>query len=136
MNLAEWLPAVASVLAAAISAWSAVAARRAVQRAPRARAGETRYLVRGTNEEGERYSGVAFVKIKGQRCRIREFIADEIFHGVGEVKGRRLEILIGTDLVHYEMREDGELVGAWGQGAVETLTPIGQQEKPRIHQAS
>ena len=78
---------------------------------------EGTYDVRGTNPDGSRYRGVAYLSRIGDSWRFEWLIAGQTFVGVGEFVGEQLSIEWGdSNPVVYDIPKPGVLDGRWGTG--------------------
>ncbi|MCP4082137.1 MAG: caspase family protein [Planctomycetaceae bacterium] len=76
---------------------------------------EGTYEVRGTNPDGGRYRGEAYLSRIGDSWRFEWLIAGQTFVGIGEFINGKLSIEWGdSNPVVYEIPESGVLDGRWG----------------------
>lgn len=88
------------------------------------------YDSQGTNPDGSRYQGTAFIKKVGDKYKITWTIGRDVFYGSGHLVGDVLSIdwrrADGKEggVVIYKVMDDGTLVGTWADGkATDVLSP-------------
>lgn len=92
---------------------------------------EGTYDVRGTNPDGSRYRGEAYLSRIGESWRFEWLIAGQTFVGVGEFVGEQLSIEWGdSNPVIYDIPKSGVLDGRWGTGGRGTDVLVLKSSKP------
>jgi hypothetical protein len=81
------------------------------------------YLVVGFDPTGSQYRGRATIKVHEGVLVIASVIGPKTYICQGRLKDDMLNVY-GDFEVEYIVKPDGTLVGTWGKGGIETLTPI------------
>ena len=82
--------------------------------------------MKGTNQDGSKYTGTVVIKRDGDQYRFSWLITSgDTFKGVGKRKGDEIIVDWGKKYpVIYQIANDGVLEGRWDNGrASETLVP-------------
>jgi hypothetical protein len=93
---------------------------------------EGEYHVSGTNPNGSRYNGRAFIQRQENAYKFTWKIGKQTFHGSGTLSANTLNVNWTGGLVTYTVTENGVLNGIWANGkGTETLIPQKQGYTPK-----
>lgn len=93
---------------------------------------EGEYHVSGTNPNGSRYQGRAFIRRQENTYKFTWKIGKQTFHGSGTLSANILNVNWTGGLVTYTVTENGVLKGIWANGkGTETLVPQKQGHIPK-----
>ena len=93
---------------------------------PKPKKNEKVYKIEGNNEDGSKYSGLAYLSSKKDKIRIRYFIGNELWAGEGPKENNTIHIFgkKGDFVATYKKMNDGSFYGDWGHGGKESLIPL------------